>query len=468
MALPGKLTKNIQHCAYTLPSAYLTGRVFHIRRMPLTNSWALMDKNRKIVVVGLGYVGLPLAISLARSYPVIGFDIDANRVGELEACEDRTREVEFDRLRESTLTYSADPASITGADIYIVTVPTPVTANNQPDLGAVRGASKMVGEVMSKGAVVVYESTVYPGVTEDVCGPILEHASGLECGKDFFLGYSPERINPGDREHTVDRITKVVAGQTAEVADELCEMYGAITSGGVFRAADIKTAEAAKVIENAQRDINIAFVNEVATIFNKMGISIHDVLEAAGTKWNFLNFHPGLVGGHCIGVDPFYLAHAAVAVGHHPEIVLAGRRINDAMGPYVAECIASELAQQGRGAGARILVLGLTFKENVPDLRNSRVIDIITALKVRGFDVEIHDSFADADEARREYGVDLMPSLDDASGYHCLVGAVAHEEYAAYGEADFAKLVVDDAVIADVKGMWRTTDLSAGYRRWQL
>ena len=427
-----------------------------------------MDKNSKIVVVGLGYVGLPLAVALARSYSVIGFDIDSERVAELKAGEDRTREVEAERLRESTLVYSADTADIKAADVYIVTVPTPVAANNQPDLGAVRGASKMVGEVMTKGAIVVYESTVYPGVTEDVCGPILEQASGLVCGADFFLGYSPERINPGDREHTVDRITKVVAGQTPDVADALCEMYSAVTSGGVFRAADIKTAEAAKVIENAQRDINIAFVNEVATIFHKMGISIHDVLEAAGTKWNFLNFRPGLVGGHCIGVDPFYLAHAAVAVGHHPEIVLAGRRINDAMGPYVAECIASELAQQGRGAGARILVLGLTFKENVPDLRNSRVIDIISALRLRGFEVDVHDSFADAGEAKHEYNVDLLPTLDDASGYHCVVGAVAHENYAAYQPSDFAKLIVDDGVVADVKGMWRSVDLPAGYRRWQL
>ena len=446
----------------------MTVPLIQITRMPVLNGRNPVDKNTKIVVVGLGYVGLPLAVALARTYPVMGFDIDAGRVAELEGGEDRTREVEPDRLKASTLVYSVNTHDITGADIYIVTVPTPVGANNQPDLGAVRGASKMVGEVMSKGAIVVYESTVYPGVTEDVCGPILAEASRLKCGEEFFLGYSPERINPGDREHTVDKITKVVAGQTPAVAETLCEMYGAVTSGGVFPAADIKTAEAAKVIENAQRDINIAFVNEVATIFHKMGISIHDVLEAAGTKWNFLNFRPGLVGGHCIGVDPFYLAHAAVAVGHHPEIVLAGRRINDAMGPYVAECIASELAQQGQGAGARILVLGLTFKENVPDLRNSRVIDIVTALGVRGFEVDVHDCFADADAAKHEYNVDLMPSLDDASDYHCVLGAVAHREYAAYTAADFAKLVVDDAVIADVKGMWRTIDLPAGYRRWQL
>lgn len=427
-----------------------------------------MEKNTKIVVVGLGYVGLPLAVALARSFDVVGFDIDKGRVAELSAGRDRTREVEPDRLKASTLVYASDPSAIRGADIYIVTVPTPVAANNQPDLGAVRGASKSVGEVMKEGAIVVYESTVYPGVTEDVCGPILEEASGLKCGVGFYLGYSPERINPGDREHTVDRITKVVAGQTPEVADRLCEMYGAVTSGGVFRAANIKTAEAAKVIENAQRDINIAFVNEVATIFHKMGISIHDVLEAAGTKWNFLNFRPGLVGGHCIGVDPFYLAHAAVAVGHHPEIVLAGRRINDAMGPYVAECVARELAQLGRGAGARVLVLGLTFKENVPDLRNSRVIDIIRALKARGFAIDVHDAFADPEEARHEYGVELLSSLDDAAGYHGVIGAVAHDAYTAYGSDDFAKLLVDNAVVADVKGMWRGVELPAGYRRWQL
>ncbi|MEE2997906.1 MAG: nucleotide sugar dehydrogenase [Pseudomonadota bacterium] len=427
-----------------------------------------MNYNTKIVVVGLGYVGLPLAVALARSYRVIGFDIEIDRVTELQSGEDRTQEVAPDRLRKSKVVYTAETKDIKGANIYIVTVPTPVTANNQPDLGAVRSASMTVGEVMLKGAIVVYESTVYPGVTEDVCGPILEQASGLECGKDFFLGYSPERVNPGDREHTVDRLAKVVAGQTPEVTEYLCEIYGEVTSGGVFRAEDIKTAEAAKVIENAQRDINIAFINEVATIFHKMGISVHDVLEAAGTKWNFLNFRPGLVGGHCIGVDPFYLAHAAVAVGHHPEIVLAGRRINDAMGPYVAECVASELAQQGRGAGARILVLGLTFKENVPDLRNSRVIDIVAALKLSGFEVDVHDCFADVSEAKHEYNVDLLPSLDDASGYHCVIGAVAHHEYAAYGDTDFAKILVDDAVIADVKGMWRTTTLPAGYRRWQL
>ena len=427
-----------------------------------------MNNNTKIVVVGLGYVGLPLAVALARSFDVTGFDIDETRIAELAGGHDRTREVAAARLADSRLAYASDPASIRGADVYIVTVPTPVTAANQPDLGAVQSASRTVGGAIGKGAIVVYESTVYPGVTEDVCGPLLEEASGLKCGVDFFLGYSPERINPGDREHTVDRITKVIAGQTPEVVDKLAEIYGAVTSGGVFRAANIRTAEAAKVIENAQRDINIAFVNEVATIFHKMGISIHDVLEAAGTKWNFLDFRPGLVGGHCIGIDPFYLAHAAVAVGHHPEIVLAGRRINDAMGPYVAECVARELARQGRGAGARVLVLGLTFKENVPDLRNSRVIDIVRALKARGCIVDVHDPFADAAEAKHEYDVELLSSLDVASGYHCVIGAVAHDDYVGYGADDFARLLTDDAVVADVKGMWRNVCLPDGYCRWQL
>lgn len=427
-----------------------------------------MDKNKTIVVIGLGYVGLPLAVVLASSFSVVGFDIDPERIDELVAGEDRTQEIDPERLKRSALRFSANAAEIRGADVYIVTVPTPVLAGGKPDLAAVRAATKLVGGVMKRGAIVVFESTVYPGVTEDVCGPILEQTSGLKCGQDFFLGYSPERINPGDREHTVDQITKVVAGQTPQVTEDLCEIYSAVTKAGVFRATDIKTAEAAKVIENAQRDINIAFVNEVATIFNKMGISIHNVLEAAGTKWNFLDFKPGLVGGHCIGVDPFYLAHAASLVGHHPEIILAGRRINEAMGPYVAKCIASELADQGREAGARVLVLGLTFKENVPDLRNSRVMDIIAALKAEGFEVDVHDSFAHKDEAKREYNIDLLQSLDDATGYHCVVGAVAHAEYVSYAKRDFKRLAVDDAVIADIKGMWRATQLPEGYRRWQL
>jgi UDP-N-acetyl-D-galactosamine dehydrogenase len=427
-----------------------------------------MADTKKIAVIGLGYVGLPLAVHLAKHFPVIGLDIDVNRVDELKRGHDRTREIERGPLCDTSMTFACDPAAIAGSDIFIVTVPTPVDKNNLPDLGAVKGASKMIGSVIKKGAIVVYESTVYPGVTEDVAGPELEAASGLKCGEDFFLGYSPERINPGDREHTVDRITKVVAGQTPEVTQILGDMYSKLTTGGVFLARDIKTAEAAKVIENAQRDINIAFVNEVATIFQKMGLSVYDVLEAAGTKWNFLKFSPGLVGGHCIGVDPFYLAHAATTIGHHPEIILAGRRINDNMGAYVADCISLELAKRGKGAGARILMLGLTFKENVPDLRNSHVIDIVKGLTGRGCNVEIHDAFAYPEEAKEIFDVSLLPSIDDAKGYDCIVGAVPHEPYLAFSPEKFSSLLTDDGLVADVKGMWRDHALPGNLFRWQL
>ena len=317
---------------------------------------------QKVSVIGLGYVGLPLAVALAEHFSVLGFDIDNGRTEELRQGQDRTGEVASDALKISKATYTSNVGDLAGSDVFIIAVPTPVDDDKVPDLGPLRGACDSVGPHVIQGSIVVFESTVFPGATEEICGPILERHSGLVCGKDFFLGYSPERINLGDREHTVERITKVLAGQNAAVTKVLSEIYGTMTSGGVFAARDIRTAEAAKVIENAQRDINIAFVNEVATIFQKMGLSIHDVLEAAGTKWNFLNFSPGLVGGHCIGVDPFYLAHAATAIGHHPEIILAGRRINDSMGGYVAECVARELAKLGWGAGARILMLGLAFK----------------------------------------------------------------------------------------------------------
>ena len=427
-----------------------------------------MADTKRIAVIGLGYVGLPLAVHLARHYPVTGVDIDAKRIAELCAGYDRTREVEQERLASTTMSFTDDREKVRGFDVYIVTVPTPVDGDNEPDLGAVRGASRLVGSVMGKGAIVVYESTVYPGVTEEIAGPELEAASGLVCGKDFFLGYSPERINPGDREHTVDRITKVVAGQTPEVTKVLAEIYGSVTAGGVFIARDIRTAEAAKVIENAQRDINIAFINEVATIFQKMGLSIYDVLDAAGTKWNFLRFTPGLVGGHCIGVDPFYLAHAATAMGHHPEIILAGRRINDGMGGYIAECIARELAKKGKGAGSRVLVLGLTFKENVPDLRNSHVVDVIRGLQKRGFKIDVHDAFADPEEAKHEYGLELRPTLADAEGFDCLVGAVAHKPYVEFTPETFRGLLAPGGLIADIKGMWRTMPTPDGFRRWQL
>lgn len=422
----------------------------------------------RLCVIGLGYVGLPLAVALARHFPVIGFDIDGERVDELRRGRDRTREVEPETLATSTLSLTRDPAAISGHDIYIVTVPTPVDAANRPDLTAVRQACQVVGRSLKRGSIVVLESTVYPGVTEDICGPELESASGLVCGRDFFLGYSPERINPGDREHTVERITKVVAGQTAEVSRTLSKVYGAITKGGTFVARSIKVAEAAKVIENAQRDINIAFVNEVTVIFNKLGLSIHDVLAASRTKWNFLPFTPGLVGGHCIGVDPYYLADAAQKLGHHPEVILAGRRINDGMGRYIADSLARLLAKQDRANGKPILVLGLTFKENVPDLRNSKVIDVVHGLQEWGYRVDVHDGHADPAVAKEHYGIDLLTSLDSATQYRCIVGAVAHEEYKGFTGARLARFVVPNGVIADIKGMWRDVELPAGLQRWEL
>ncbi len=423
----------------------------------------------RIGLVGLGYVGLPLALALSRHYPVTGFDVGESRVSELKAGHDRTGEITDFGAPAGSLRFVDDPAAIAGSNVFIIAVPTPVDADNRPDLSALVSACRTVGKVLERDAVVVFESTVYPGVTEDICGPELERVSGLACGSDFYLGYSPERINPGDREHTIDRITKVVAGQTPEVAALLAGLYGAVTSGGTFVAKDIKTAEAAKVIENAQRDINIAFVNEVTQIFGRLGISMLDVLDAASTKWNFLPFAPGLVGGHCIGVDPFYLAHCAQEAGHHPEIILAGRRINDGMGGYVAASIAETLTGDGAPEGsARVLVLGLTFKENVPDLRNSKVVDVIEHLKGRGHAVHVHDPLAPAEEARQLYGIDLCPGLGDVSGYDCLIGAVAHREYRAFVPEDFARLVRPGGVVADIKGMWRDVVLPEGLRRWQL
>ncbi len=422
-----------------------------------------MTLSPRIAIVGLGYVGLPLAVGVARHFPTTGFDISAARIAELRQGFDRTGEVESDRLRASTMTLTADAADIAGFDVYIVTVPTPVDAGNLPDLGPVLSACRSVGAALRKGAVVVFESTVYPGVTEDLCGPELEKHSGLACGTDFFLGYSPERINPGDREHTVERITKVISGQTPAVVDLLGRIYGAVTSGGVFAAASIRVAEAAKVIENAQRDINIAFINEITMIFQRLGLSVYDVLEASATKWNFLNFKPGLVGGHCIGVDPFYLAQCAITHGHHPEVILAGRRINDGMGEYIAGRVSEQLA-----GPSRILVLGLTFKENVPDLRNSKVVDVITGLRRRGHAVEVHDPFADPAEAEHEYHETLMPSLDGLGGYDCIVGAVPHSSYAAFTAETIDTLVKPGGLVADVKGMWRRVEMPAGRRVWRL
>ncbi|HEY7609245.1 MAG TPA: nucleotide sugar dehydrogenase [Alphaproteobacteria bacterium] len=422
-----------------------------------------MNSPKLIAVVGLGYVGLPLAVALARHFPLLGYDLDRRRVEELKRGYDRTNEIEAAALKATAARFSAAAPDLAAADLYIVTVPTPVDERNLPDLGAVRAACAGIGRYLKKGDTVVLESTVYPGVTEEICAPELERASGLVSGRDFFLGYSPERINPGDKQHTLERVTKVVAGETPETAELLKRVYGAVTGGNVFVARDIRTAEAAKVIENAQRDINIAFINEIAQIFGKMGISVHDVLDAARTKWNFLPFVPGLVGGHCIGVDPYYLAYKAQEFGHNPEVILAGRRTNDGMGGYIAERIHEAL-----GKRSSVLVLGLTFKENIPDLRNSKVVDIVAGLKARGHEVAVHDAFADAEEAEAHYGIALAGDLAKLRGFDALVGAVTHAPYAALAAADFARLVRAGGLVADVKGMWRNTALPENLRRWQI
>ena len=420
--------------------------------------------NDHIVVVGLGYVGLPLAIALARSFAVTGFDVDPSRIEELRAGRDRTRESDDATLQASRLEVTGEAGDCAGADVYIVTVPTPVDSTKQPDLRPVIGATESVARLLdpAKKPVIVYESTVYPGVTDDICGPLIERVSGLKRGQDFFLGYSPERINPGDREHAVDRIVKVVAGENAEITERLAGLYGKVTSAGVFRARSIKAAEAAKVIENAQRDINIAFMNEITQIFSKMDISIWDVLEAAGTKWNFLQFQPGLVGGHCIGVDPYYLSFRAQQLGQEPDVILAGRSINDRMGSWLAEQLH---ARRGAAAGSA-LVMGLAFKENVPDLRNSKVIDVIWRLAELGHDVTVHDPLASASEARHEYGIALA---SDAltRGYDLVVVAVPHQAYRDLDEPRIRSLVNEGGLLADFKNLYAGRELP-GIDRWTL
>ncbi len=421
-----------------------------------------------ISVIGLGYVGLPLALGLARHFRVLGFDVDRARIKELEKGVDRTGETRPEKIKESSLELTDDGEKIAGSDIYIVTVPTPVDSDNKPDLGALTNACRIVGKGLKKGAIVVFESTVYPGVTEDVCGGELAAASGLSAEADFSLAYSPERINPGDALHRVDKIAKVVAASTPQAEKILKELYGELTTGGIHVAPNIKTAEAAKVIENAQRDINIAFINEVAQIFSRMGISTLDVLEAASTKWNFLPFKPGLVGGHCIGVDPYYLAHAAEIVGHQPEIILAGRRINDGMAAHVAGSISDILISDDNGADKRILFLGLTFKEDVPDLRNSKAVDVVKKLREKGLEVDVYDPLADAGEARDLYGIELLPGMGDAGRYDCLVGAVAHGAFRALDGNALAALIKPGGLLADIKGMWRGVTVADGIKRWEL
>ncbi len=423
----------------------------------------LEPSNAKIAVVGLGYVGLPLALAMARHFPILGYDSDDRRISELRENKDRTGEIPSAVLRSSDLNVTVDSGDMSDCNLFIITVPTPIDASNRPDLSALRAASQEVGKVMRSGTVVVFESTVYPGVTEDVCGVELERASGLKCGTDFFLGYSPERINPGDQTHTVEKIIKVVAGQNPEVAQLLAEIYGDVVDAGVHVAPNIRAAEAAKVIENAQRDINIAFINEVTMIFQRMGIDTQDVLAAARTKWNFLDFRPGLVGGHCIGVDPYYLAHAASAVGHEPEVVLAGRRINDGMARFVADQVGRRLKPR-----SRILVLGLTFKENVPDLRNSKVVEMVRALRDQGHAVDVHDPIADRTEAQALYGFELMADPHAGGKYDAVIGAVAHDTFQSWSIEQVGALLEKDGLLADLKGIWRENQVDTDVQYWRL
>ncbi|MEQ9098124.1 MAG: nucleotide sugar dehydrogenase [Imperialibacter sp.] len=415
--------------------------------------------NPKIGLIGLGYVGLPLAVEFAKQFPTVGFDINLARVKELNQGHDHTLEVSDTDLQkvvskelsaDKGLLVSASKEDLTSCNVFIITVPTPTDRHNRPVLTPLIKASETVGSVMKPGAVVVYESTVYPGVTEDECVPVLEKASGLSFNKDFFAGYSPERINPGDKEHTVAKILKVTSGSTPEAAEFIDGLYGKVITAGTYKASSMKVAEAAKVIENSQRDINIAFVNELSKIFNKLGIDTHEVLQAAGTKWNFLPFKPGLVGGHCIGVDPYYLAQKAQEVGYHPEIILAGRRLNDSMGGYVAsETVKLMVKKSVPVANARCLILGFTFKENCPDVRNTRVIDIIDELKSFHTEPIIFDPQANSAEVKAEYGIDILNKLPEGK-FDAVILAVAHKEFA---QLDIRSLVSDNGVVYDVKGI---------------
>ena len=413
-----------------------------------------MAHGRNISVVGLGYVGLPVAVAFGKGARVVGFDIDAGRIEELRRGVDRTREVEPADLAEADVRFTSDPAELRAANFHIVAVPTPIDRTKKPDLRALLGAARTVGLHLERGAIVVFESTVYPGVTEEECIPVLEQASGLACGADFTVGYSPERINPGDREHTFTRIAKIVAAQDEATLDIVASVYESVVAAGVYRAATIRVAEAAKVIENTQRDLNIALMNELALIFARLGIDTRDVLDAARTKWNFLPFTPGLVGGHCIGVDPYYLAHKATMLSYQPEVILAGRRVNDGMGAWVAGQAVKALVRRGIGThGAVVTVLGLTFKEDVPDLRNTRVVDIVRELEDYGLTVQIHDPCADPDEAAREYEVEVVAG-DALRPADAVIVAVAHSTFVEQGWPGISALLRGSrGVVIDVKGV---------------
>ncbi len=423
-----------------------------------------------LAVIGLGYVGLPLVVEFGKRVRTIGFDIASNKVAACQSGVDPSRELPDAALAAAThAVYTADGAMLAEADIIIVAVPTPVDEAHIPDFRPLIGASTSAGRNLKKGAIVVYESTVYPGATEEVCIPVLERESGLKWKRDFFVGYSPERINPGDKEHTLTKILKIVSGDTPETLDKVARLYELIVEPGVYRASSIKAAEAAKVIENTQRDLNIALMNELAIIFNKLGIDTNEVLEAAGTKWNFLKFKPGLVGGHCIGVDPYYLTHKADMLGYHPQVILAGRRINDGMGKFIAEQTIKQMIASGSPIkGAKVNVLGLTFKENCGDLRNSKVIDIIRELQSYGVDVHVTDAQAEVDEAMHEYNVRLVP-FDALPQADAIVAAVSHREYATLSVADIGRKLVKGGAFIDVKAAFDPQTLSdAGFRLWRL
>lgn len=406
----------------------------------------------KIAIIGLGYVGLPLAVEFGKKFQTIGFDINKPRVEELNDGFDRTLEVDSDELKEAAqLKCSSEPSDIKGCDFYIVTVPTPIDDHKQPDLTPLRKASELLGKVITKGSIVVYESTVYPGATEETCVPILEQVSGLVFNQDFFVGYSPERINPGDKTHRLPTILKVTSGSTPEIAEKVDALYRSIITAGTYKASSIKVAEAAKVIENTQRDVNIALINELSIIFNRLNIDTIEVLEAAGTKWNFLPFRPGLVGGHCIGVDPYYLTHKAQSVGYHPEMILAGRRLNDGMGQYVvSQLVKGMLQKRIQVDQANVLVMGLTFKENCPDLRNTKVIDIVHELKEYNINVDIVDPLCASEEAEREYGVSLITEPKN-NHYDSIILAVAHDQFKALGIDAIKAYGKESHVLYDLK-----------------
>lgn len=425
--------------------------------------------SRNISVIGLGYVGLPVAVAFGKISPVIGFDLNKKRILELQSLEDKTLEVSSEELSSTDIKFTSDPKDLSKADFHIIAVPTPINDANQPDLSPLIGASKTIGAQLKVGDIVVYESTVYPGATEEDCVPILEESSQLKCGKDFFVGYSPERINPGDDDHVFTNITKIVAGQTPEILDIVAEVYSSAVTAGVHKAPSIKVAEAAKVIENTQRDLNISLMNELSVIFERMGIDTVDVLEAAGTKWNFLPFRPGLVGGHCIGVDPYYLTHKAQKLGYHPEVISAGRRINDSMPAHIVERTIKKMIQAGSPIKrARVGILGLTFKENCPDLRNSKVGNVIKELRSYGVDILVHDPMADVEEAKKYYEVSLC-NWNDLVDLDAIILCVCHQEYKALTIENYKAMINPGAVLMDVKSSLNAVNFrAAGINLWRL